>query len=107
MTEEKEEYWNRGERQKQKAEAEAKKQKIKLLNEQEDLRYLIGTPQGYRWFRSFFAKGHMFHTTFTGNSYGMFNEGVRAASLRVFNELSIVDPQIAAKIITDIPEEDQ
>jgi len=55
--------------------------------ELEDIRLLLKRPEGVRFFRRLLRQGHMFHTTYTGNSQGMFLEGHRNFALMFFNDI--------------------
>lgn len=55
----------------------------KLQTEQlaADLQWLMGDPRGRRLMSGWLAACHIDHTTFTGDSKGMFREGMRNAGL--------------------------
>lgn len=65
-------------------EQEAKNQRDQEL---EDIKTLLNTPQGVRFFRRLFDVGCMFQTTFTGNSNSFFKEGHRNFALIFFNDV--------------------
>jgi hypothetical protein len=52
-----------------------------------DVREILASTAGNRFFQWFFRRGMLFSTTFTGNSHGYFLEGGRNLALQVFNVL--------------------
>lgn len=80
-----------------KSEAEAneiaKKQRL------DDIMAIINTPAGLRFFQRFMEDGHIFHTTFTGNSVGYFNEGARNFVLKYFKDICEVAPEKIHQLI--------
>lgn len=66
---------------------------LKARQLREDLAFLLSTPQGLRWFRRFVADAYIFHTTFTGNSWGGFNEGARGLGLKVWAQIVEAAPE--------------
>ena len=77
-------------------------QKLKLEREQQlsDMAELLQIPAGRRFFYRLFEEGKLFHTTFTGNSQGMFYEGRRNLALVFFNDLCEVDPAALSALLT-------
>ncbi len=73
--------------------AHEKKQKLQRQEELDDLRKLLATPEGMRFFKRFLDAGSMFKSTFTGNSTGMFLEGQRALALKFFSDLCEAAPE--------------
>lgn len=62
----------------------AKDEKKRLLKEREllkDYKRTFNTEHGRRVFMDLIERTHIFHTTFTGNSRGMFLEGERHIGL--------------------------
>lgn len=70
-----------------------KRIELKRLQELEDIRDLVGTPAGMRFFRRFMEDGKIFSTSFTGNSATYFNEGARNLTLKYFNDIVEVAPE--------------
>ena len=64
----------------------------KRTEELDDIRRIIGTPQGLRFFTRLMAKGCVFRTTFTGNSQGYFLEGQRNLALMFFDDICTAAP---------------
>jgi hypothetical protein len=65
----------------------------------EDIKVLMSTPQGVRFFRRVMTMGHVFSTSFTGNSRTYFNEGMRNMSLIIFNDICEATPTKAKNVI--------
>lgn len=70
-------------------------------NELEDIKKILETEEGKRYFKRFFKMGYLFTTTFTGNSQGFFLEGHRNLALKVFNEICEASPQSIPKLIIE------
>ena len=96
MTKEDEPY-NAGDKKKV-ADAE-KQRKITRDQELEDVRQLLNNPSGLRFLRRLMAEGRVFHTTFTGNSQGMFLEGHRNLALMFFHDVVEAEPNKVSKLI--------
>jgi hypothetical protein len=69
-----------------------RQQKIDRARELEDLRLILETPEGTRFFRRFFDDGKMFNSAMTGNSWTYHNEGKRDFVLQYFNDICITCP---------------
>ena len=71
-----------------------KEQDLKNKKDQyiEDLKTILDTPAGVRFFKSLFDEGRIFNLSFTGNSATFFNEGRRSLALQVFNDICIARP---------------
>ena len=67
--------------------------------ELEDIKTMLSTAAGMRFFVRLFTDGHMFATTFTGNSWSYFKEGERNLALRYFNDVRQAAPDLMAKIL--------
>jgi len=81
-------------------EADRKKaEEIERLQELEDIRAILDTPAGVRFFQRFLKDGHVFHSTFTGNSQGYFLEGQRAYALKYFTDIVSAAPDKIATLI--------
>lgn len=73
-----------------------KNERIKYL---QDLKFILNTPQGERFFKKFVELGYIFRTTFTGNSKTFFLEGHRNLALSIFNDICEADPNIVPKLM--------
>lgn len=71
------------------------------LQLREDIRDVLALPQGVRLFRWFMKECHMFSSTFTGNSRGMFNEGERNIALKLIGKVEEADPLKLPDIMFD------
>lgn len=67
--------------------------------ELEDIKFILKTPAGTRFFRRLMAQGSVFHTTFTGNSHSYFKEGHRNLALIFFNDICEAAPNKVAEIM--------
>lgn len=65
----------------------------------DDLRYLLRSPQGMRFFKKFFEDGHIFRSTFTGNSQTFFLEGHRNFALKYFADICEAAPEKVQELI--------
>ena len=81
----------------------ARERKVHL----EDLRVLLRLPEGRRWFKWLMDRGHIFRTTFTGNSTGMFKEGARSLVLEAFEDICEAAPTVVPELIMREPEEEK
>jgi hypothetical protein len=68
--------------------------------ELEDLRTLMRMPAGVRFLRRILELGHIFHTTFTGNSETYFREGARNLALKVFADVCEAVPDQLVNLMT-------
>ena len=75
---------------------------LKLERERElnDLRLILKTPEGKRFFKRMFNNGHMELEAFTGNSGTFYNLGIRAATLKHWNDVKEADPVAFVEILT-------
>lgn len=78
------------------------KQRMERDQELEDVRRLLHTPEGFRFFRRLISKTMLFQTTFTGNSTSYLYEGKRAVGLEIWFDIVESSPDLVAKIL--IPE---
>lgn len=69
------------------AKKQQRKERLDRKQELEDIKAILDTPSGLRFFRRFFEEGRIFTTTFTGNSHSFFLEGHRNFALRYFNDI--------------------
>lgn len=70
----------------------------------EDLRVLLNTPQGIRFFRRLLKEGRIFTTSFTGNSNTFFLEGQRNLALKFFEDICTAAPDKVAELMIVKPE---
>lgn len=85
---------------KQEKEEERKRIELEELQATEDLRAMVGTPEGIRFFRRFFEYGRLFNTSFTGNAETTaFNEGRRSLALKIMDDIINVDQSKMAAIM--------
>lgn len=75
----------------------------------DDVRYLIKTPPGMRYFRGLLERGSVFQTTFTGNSHTFFKEGMRNLALSVLADVSEAAPEEIVNLMvrSDTEEEEK
>lgn len=74
--------------------------------ELEDVRFLINTPQGMRFFKLFFERAKVFTMSMTGNSWTYFNEGRRDIGNRVLADIVEADPTKVAALLLVVKKED-
>lgn len=80
----------------------AERQKVAQLEKDQhlkDLKRILNTSAGIRYFRRLMEDGKMFTTSFTGNSATFFNEGMRNLALKVFAEICEAAPDKLQLII--------
>ena len=82
------------------------KRKNRRDQELEDIKQILDTPQGVRFFRRLFSTGSMFSTTFTGNSKTFFLEGQRNIALRFFNDVCEAAPEKISDVIIEEVDDD-
>jgi hypothetical protein len=78
-----------------------KKQAEKARIEREEFRQLLMTEIGRKHVFKVFEESFIFSTTFTKSSESFFNEGKRAAALRLFNSVLDLDPYIFAEMCVE------
>ncbi len=77
------------------------KQRAERELELNDLRFLLSTPEGVRFFRRMFKFNHMEAADlFTGNSQTFFNLGERQFALKYWNDVKAADMKAFVEIIT-------
>ena len=76
-----------------------KEAKLERTQEIEDLKRILKTPHGIRFFQRFLIEGKVFNSTFTGNSNTFFLEGKRSLALKVFNDICEASPDKIAEIM--------
>jgi hypothetical protein len=77
----------------------AAKEKNEREQQLSDIAEMLAIPAGRRFFYRLFEEGKLFHTTFTGNSQGMFYEGRRNLALVFFTDLCEVDATALAALL--------
>lgn len=69
-------------------------------NEVNDIRLILSTAEGERFFARFFREARIFHTTFRCDGLeGAFLEGHRNLALRFFDDATKAAPNVAANIM--------
>ena len=63
-------------------------EEIERNAELRDLRDVLKTKSGKRFFNRLFSKCKMYNTSFTGNSTTFFNEGKRSVALEIFEDIA-------------------
>lgn len=74
------------------------KDRVARLQLLADVKEILNTPAGMRFFKWLLDKAYVFKTTFTGNSRSYFLEGHRNLGLMVFELLMNVAPEKLAKL---------
>jgi len=67
-------------------------QELERRQELRDLKDILATKAGVRFFQRLFERGHIFSSTFTGNSTTFYNEGMRNFALKYVSDIAEVDP---------------
>ncbi len=67
--------------------------------ELEDIKAILSTPEGVRFFKRLLDEGKMFTTAMTGNSFTFHNEGKRDFVLLFFNDVALVCPEKIPELI--------
>lgn len=75
--------------------------------ELEDVRYIVSTPPGKRYFRKLLERGSVFATTFTGNSQTFFKEGMRNMALGILADVSEAAPEMIVDLMIRKDTEDE
>ena len=86
---------------------EDEKERIELekLNALDDIRVIIKTPQGQRFFKRFFKLGNLLEISMNGNSWTFFNEGHRNFAKMIYTEVCEADENFAAKLVVELTKE--
>lgn len=84
------------------AKVKDRQDELKLERERElnDLRLILQTPEGKRFFGRMFKLGHMEQEPFTGNSSTFYNLGMRQFALKYWNDVKEADRAAFVEIIT-------
>ena len=98
------EYNAADESQVKKREQSAKTQKEQEI---EDIKNILKLPAGVRFFKRLLNAGHMFQTSFTGNSQTFFKEGERNLMLRFFDDICEASPDKLTELLINKKEEDE
>jgi len=91
---------------KQGIKSKEEKEKNKRKQELEDIKSILKTKPGLRFFKRFLKEGRLFQTTFTGNSQTFFLEGHRNLGLIFFNDICEAAPDKIAKLMINKKEDD-
>jgi hypothetical protein len=85
-------------------EVETKKLDEELDEKQDliDIREILNTPQGQRFFKNMFAFGHIEEQFFKGNSSDAYNLGGRNFALHYWKLCKEADPETFFKLILEI-----
>ena len=72
-----------------------KQEELDLERQQElsDLKEILNTKPGIRFFQRFFDRGRIFDSSFTGNSHTFFNEGHRNFALLFLGDITEAAPE--------------
>lgn len=87
---------------KSKVAAAEKKNKIEREQEIEDVRTILKTPAGMRFFKRVFNRTHLFRTTYTGNSETYFREGERNIGLWLLTDVQIADKNKIPELLVNL-----
>ena len=80
-------------------EAQAKRDENRRKQELIDIKDMLETPAGKRFFRRLMKDGLVFQTTFTGNSQGYFLEGHRNLALKYLHDVVEAAPNMVAELM--------
>lgn len=67
----------------------------------EDIRFMLGTPAGRRFFLRLFNIAGVFKSSFTGTSHTFFYEGQRNVGLRIMSDVRTVDRKAIEKMLIE------
>lgn len=84
-----------------------REEKARIAREQElnDVKTLLAMPVGKRFFKRLLAMGHIFTTTFTGNSAMYFQEGERNFALKLVRDVMETKPELLSELYSVDQEE--
>ncbi len=68
-----------------------------------DIRILLSTEQGMRFFKRFFDNGKMFTSSMSGNSWTFYNCGQRDIVARYFSDCAEASPEKIPDLILRLP----
>lgn len=85
------------------------KEKLERKQQLNDIRRIIQTPEGMRFFRRLLESGKMFTSSFTGNSTTYLNEGRRSIALEFWADIveSSPDYMMALLVPNPVPPEEE
>lgn len=92
--------------QRQAAEEADKQRRANRNRELDDIRWLMSDKRGRRVMHKLLASGHIFHSSFTGNSETFFREGERNLALVFFNDVQEAAPERYAEMLKESKEHD-
>lgn len=78
-----------------------RKERDKQKTKDEDIRFVLSTVQGRRFFYDYIVFCGVFKTTFTGNSETFFKEGQRNVGLRLLEDMNRVSPEAYALMMKE------
>ena len=70
--------------------------------EQDDLKFLLKNPHGFRFIQRIMDMSKIMNNCFTGNSSTYFNEGRKAVALDIFVDIQAVAAEVSPTIIQDL-----
>lgn len=70
--------------------------------ELEDIRSIMATPEGQRFFKRFFKWGKIASVSMTGNSWTYFHEGHKNCAMRIWQDLCMAVPNESAKMFVEL-----
>lgn len=84
-------------------------QKMKELESQDfdDLRHVLSSRQGRRFYWKLMGYCGVFKSSMTGNSQTFFNEGMRKVGLKLLSDLNLAEPEAYLKMVTEERDEQQ
>jgi hypothetical protein len=82
-------------------------QRLKRINELDDIRAVLSTPQGRRVVWRILGMTHLYKESFTGNSTTFYNEGQRSIGLQLLGELTAADPLAYVKLQQENADDDR
>jgi len=74
-------------------------EEIEREEELNDIKSILKTKAGVRFFKRFFDNAYMFQTSFTGNSSTFFNEGRRDLALLFFGDVCESCPDKVSQLL--------
>jgi hypothetical protein len=79
----------------------AEKEKQGYERDLDDVRKILATDYGRRFFWRYLGICGVFRTSFTGNSHTFFNEGERNIGLRLLEDVNNADPTAYVKMVNE------
>jgi hypothetical protein len=87
-----------------KAEKEVSNERKQVLA---DLRDILSTPAGVRYFTNIISEGRIFSSSFTGNSQTFFYEGWRSLALSILGDITEAAPDKVVEILINDKEKEK